>query len=455
MSTTRELPILALAVTLACLGAAVPPLAAQSLDETLVAAYQTNPTLLAARAELGAVNEAVPQELSNYRPDVEAVGRAGVQRIDTNKTEAENTNPLEGELLANQPLYRGGRTVAGVARAEAEVRAQRSRLDSVEQSVLLDAATAYMDVWRDQAVVRLNLNNEQVLARELEATQDRFDVGELTRTDIAQAESRLARATAQRIQSEGDLDSSRATFEEVVDIAPGILIQPPQPSGLPANLDEALATAESANPDLKSAVFAEEAARHQVRASIGELLPEVSLTARLRHAEDQTSDNFEVNEARILAVVSVPLYQQGFVSSRVRRDKQIVKQRRIEIDEARRRVLQDTIDAWDGLVTARASVQAFESEVASAEIALEGVREENMVGQRTILDVLDAEQELLDAQVNLARSQRDVIVAAFQTRHSTGSLTAADLALAVEIYDPEADFGAVRDLWYGLHIPGE
>ena len=321
--------------------------------------------------------------------------------------------------------------------------------------MLLNAATAYMDVWRDQAVVRLNLNNEQVLARELEATRDRFDVGELTRTDIAQAESRLARATAQRIQSEGDLDSSRATFEEVVDIAPGILIQPPQPSGLPANLDEALATAESANPDLKSAVFAEEAARHQVRASIGELLPEVSLTARLRHAEDQTSDNFEVNEARILAVVSVPLYQQGFVSSRVRRDKQIVKQRRIEIDEARRRVLQDTIDAWDGLVTARASVQAFESEVASAEIALEGVREENMVGQRTILDVLDAEQELLDAQVNLARSQRDVIVAAFRTRLSTGSLTAADLALAVEVYDPEADFGAVRDLWYGLHIPGE
>ena len=453
MSTTRELPILALAVTLACLGAAVPPLAAQSLDETLVAAYQTNPTLLAARAELGAVNEAVPQELSNYRPDVEAVGRAGVQRIDTNKTEAENTNPLEGELLANQPLYRGGRTVAGVARAEAEVLAQRSRLDSVEQSVLLDAATAYMDVWRDQAVVRLNLNNEQVLARELEATQDRFEVGELTRTDIAQSESRLARATAQRIQSEGDLESSRATFEEVVGFAPGVLIEPPAPAGILASQEEIVAAAEEANPDLRAAIFDEEAARRQIRVSFGELLPDAALTGEARYSEEFASSDGKIRLVRGLAEVTVPLYQQGFVSSRVRQDKQRAGQRRRLIDEADRRAERLAVDSWAQLQSARAQSRSFESEVSSTGVALEGVRQENAVGARTILDILDAEQEFLDAQVNLTRAQRDEIVAGFQVLSAMGRLTARNLELAVEVYDPEAGYRATRNRWFGLDVP--
>jgi TolC family type I secretion outer membrane protein len=439
-----------------CSGVLLSPAWGQSLDETFVSAYRSNPTLLAAQAELRAVNEGVPQELAGWRPFLSANSSFGSQWIDDGgPAGSESTTPFEAAIGVAQPLYRGGRTVAGVDRAEAEVRAQRERLDSIEQTVLLAAATAYMNVWRDQAVVKLNLNNEQVLTRELEATRDRFEVGELTRTDVAQSESRLARATAERVRSEGDLESSRAIFEEVVGMTPGVLDQPPPPGGLPANLDEAIATTEASNPDLRAAVFSEEAARHQVRVSVGELLPEVSLTAELRHAEDQSSENFETNEARILAQVSVPLYQRGFVSSRVREDKQTLRQRRIEIDETRRRVLQDTIDSWDDLVTARASVEAFESEVASAEVALDGVRQENLVGQRTVLDVLDAEQELLDAQVNLTRSQRDVVVSAYQVRLTTGNIAAADLGLAVEIYDPDVDYEAVRDLWFGLDIPDE
>jgi TolC family type I secretion outer membrane protein len=342
-----------------------------------------------------------------------------------------------------------------VARAESEVDAGRAVLRSVEQDVLLGAVTAYMDVWRDQAVLQLNINNEQVLARQLEATQDRFDVGELTRTDIAQSEARLARATAQRIEAEGNLTASRAVFQEVVGFLPGTLEAPPALGGLPANEQEVIAAARDDNPAVLSARFAEQAARHQVRVATGELLPEVSLTAEVLHSENEFSDDSEITQARVLAVVSIPLYQQGFVSSRVRQAKQDASRRRVEINEARRRVEQDAIDAWKELVTARAEIRSFESEVRSQEIALEGVREENSVGARTVLDVLDAEQELLDAQVRLVTAQRDEVVAAYRVQQVQGRLTAAELELPVDVYNAEADYLAVRDRWFGLDIPEE
>jgi TolC family type I secretion outer membrane protein len=373
-------------------GLALAPARAQSLGETLAEAYRSNPTLLAARAELRAVNEGVPQELSNWRPLLSIDTSAGAQRIDLGSAvSAETTYPFEASFGIRQPLYRGGRTVAGVARAEADVRAQRARLTSVEQSVLLDAGTAYMDVWRDQAVLGLNESNEQVLQRELEATRDRFEVGELTRTDVAQAESRLARATATRVSAAGDLAVSRAIFKEVAGLTPGVLEAPAPLPGLPASLSEAVAAAEDKNPDLRAATFAEEGAQHQVRTSYGELLPEVSVTAELTHSRNQLRDDTETSAAQILALVTVPLYQKGLVSSRVREDKQAANQRRIEIDETRRRVVQDSVDAWEILVAAQAQSVSFQAEVRSSEIALEGVRQENAVGARTILDVLDAE----------------------------------------------------------------
>ena len=428
----------------------------QEFFEALVAAYQTNPTLLAQRANLRAVNEGVPQELSNYRPFVSIESFAGAQHVDRNGSDgSESTTPYQASVGLAQPLYRGGRTVAGVARAESEVAAQRAVLRSVEQGVLLGAVTAYMDVWRDQAVLQLTINNEQVLARQLEATQDRFDVGELTRTDVAQSEARLARATAQRIEAEGNLTASRAVFQEVVGFLPGTLEAPPALEGLPASERDVVGAARDDNPAVLSARFAEQAARHQVRVTTGELLPEVFLTAELLHSENEFSDDSEISQARVLAVVSIPLYQQGFVSSRVRQAKQDASRRRVEIVEARRRVEQDAIDAWEALVTARAQIRSFQSEVRSSEIALEGVREENSVGQRTILDVLDAEQELLDAQVRLVRARRDEVVAAYRIQQVQGRLTAAELGLPVDVYDAEADYLAVRDRWFGLDIPEE
>lgn len=443
-------------ISIACLIAGTAPATAQDFYEALASAYQTNPRFLAARAELRAANEGVPQELSNYRPFMSIDGLAGVQQIHRSAGNgSETTQPYQVSIGLSQPLYRGGRTVAGVARAEAEVYAQRAVLHSVEQEVLLEAAIAYMDVWRDEAVLRLNVNNERVLARQLEATQDRFDVGELTRTDVAQSEARLAFATAERIGAEGDLTASRAVFEEVIGLTP-VAIAPPGPiAGLPDNESNAVAAALDGNPDIAAAAFAEKAAKDQVRGSEGELYPEVSLSAELLHSENDVSGESERDAAQLLAIVSIPLYQQGFVSSQVRQDKQIANQRRIELQETRRRVRQECTDAWELLVTANAQIRSFTAETEATQIALEGVREENAVGQRTVLDVLDAEQEFLDAQINLTRAQRDDTVASFGVLQCLGTLTAANLALPVEIYDPEADYQAVRDLWFGLTAPGE
>jgi len=438
---------------------------AESLDEALAAAYMDNPTLLAARAELRGVNERVPQELSNYRPSAFVDGQAGVERIDNDfgsggtqsSGGAETNEPREILLDVEQPLYRGGRTVNAVARAEAEVQAQRARLRSVEQDILLSAVAAYMDVWRDEAVLLLNINNEKVLARQLEATQDRFDVGELTRTDVAQSESRLSRATAERVGAEGNLTASEATYQEVIGRPPELAsLEPPDTlAGLPSAQGEVVRAAVDNNPDVISARFDENAAERQIKVAQGQLLPEAFLTGEARHTENFGSSDNETDVARGLFEVTVPVYQQGLVSSQVRESKQISAQRKRELDEAVRSAERFAINAWAGLETARAQSESFRAGVRSTGIALEGVRQENAVGARTILDILDAEQEFLDAQVSLVRARRDETVASYGVLAAMGRLTARELALAVEAYNPDEDYQAVRNLWFGLDAPGQ
>ena len=429
----------------------------QSLVDALTSAYDTNPSLQAARAELRSVNEGVPQALSNWRPEVTVNASGGKQYIEQESsffTDQQFTTPREGELSVIQPLYRGGRTVAATEAAENDVQSQRASLTSVEQDVLLDAVTAFMDVWRDQAVLQLNINNERVIQRQLEATQDRFDVGEVTRTDVAQAETRLATATAERIAAQGALTASQAVYEEVVGQRPGILKAPPrQYQGLPGTVEDALTVATAGNPDILAATFAEKAAEREVQEVVGELLPTLQLRGTASTSEETSQRDSTTDRARILVELSVPIYQQGAVSSRVREAKQVSSRRRLELLEDRRRIEQETVSAWEGLQTAQAQIVSFESGVRSAEIALEGVRQENLVGARTILDILDAEQELLDAQVNLVGSQRDEVVAAYQVLAAVGRLTARDLGLPVTLYDPEEDYRKVRNRWFGLDAP--
>lgn len=449
----RRLRVLGGAAVIVGLGGLLPghSAAAQTLQEALAQAYLNNPTLDAERAELRATDELVPQALSGWRPSLEAAGEFGVERSDSRAVsggEATSTRqPGSVQLSIVQPLYRGGRTVASTNRAENLVQAQRGTVLSTEQQVLLDAATAYLDVVRDQAVLELNVNNEQVLSRQLQANRDRFEVGEITRTDVSQAESRLAGSIASRIQAEGLLSASRAVYTRIIGSPPGSLEAPTPTFTLPSSLEEAIELALANNPNVVSAEFAEAAARDSIDVVRGEQFPEASLRGDLTRSWEPTSTISRSDGAALTAQIRVPLYQSGAVSSRVREARQIANQRRIEIEETRRAVRENAIRAWVALKTAQASIDSRRSQVRAAEIALEGVRQEAAVGARTTLDTLDAEQELLDARVNLVQAQRDEIVAAFQVLTATGQLTAQQLQLPVDYYEFDEHYRNVRHKW--------
>ncbi|MFM2044567.1 MAG: hypothetical protein RLY86_3143 [Pseudomonadota bacterium] len=445
-SLLTVLPAFALAV-----GMGAAPAAAQSLEEALAQAYTQNPTLEAQRAQLRATNELVPQARAGYFPSITAQG--DVSRVISERGSTDTGFTSESaEIGISQPLYRGGRTAAAVSRSENLVRAQRAGVLNAEQGVLLDAATAYLNVVRDQAVLDLQINNEQVLRRQLEASQDRFRVGEITRTDVSQAESRLARATSDRILAEGVLNASRAEFARLVGVSPAQLAQPQLTLTLPSSLDETITLAEKNNPRVIAADFSREAAEDTIDQVTGELLPSVAVSGNLSRTWDPSGLGGTRNDTTIVARVTVPIYQGGGEYARVREAKHTARQRRIEVDEALRLVRETAIRAWEGLVTTRASIVSRQEQVNSANIALEGVRQEATVGSRTVLDVLDAEQELLNARVDLARAQRDELVAAFSVLAATGQLTAAGLGLPVQGYDLEAHYNDTRDRLFGLSV---
>lgn len=444
--------LLASALALGCV-AVVQPATAQSLTDALSAAYNNNPTLLAARAALRATDEGVPQALSNWRPTVNLTGEAGKLRQDFDPSTASNPSdtisPRTLQLSVSQPLYRGGRTESATDAAEALVLAGRQDLASTERRVLLDAVTAYMDVVQNQAVLELNRNNEEVLRRQLEATRERFRVGEITRTDVAQAESRLSRATADRISAEGALISSRAVLARVMGQTPGTLVQPPPLPQLPGNEEEALAIAYDDNPDLLGARFREVAAKYDVRTISGGLLPTVAVNGTLSKSDETSRANLESESAKIALTVTVPLYEGGSIYSQTRQRKQTHNQRRIQVEEQRRSVRQSVTQAWENLSTARSNITARTSQVDAARIALEGVQQEAEVGSRTTLDVLDQEQEYLDARVAEVRARRDEYVAGFTLLSAVGRLGARQLSLPVDYYDPETNYQRVRDKWFG------
>lgn len=422
----------------------------------MIQAYLSNPTLEAARAELRSVNENVPQALSNWRPNVSLNANAGKARTSSEfgASTTSYVTPRSAELEIDQPLYRGGRTQAATEGAELQVLSFREVLRSREQDILLSAVTAYMDVWRDQAVLRLNRKNETFLGRELEASRDRFEVGEITRTDVAQSETRLAAATADRIGAEGDLAASRAVYLQVVGSAPGEVTRPESQPSLPESLEALIDLALDGNPDIRAGAHAEDAARRRTREIEGELYPTVSLVGSLSTTRENSTAGSDSEDARILAQLRIPLYQRGAVSSRVRQSKQDANQTRLELEATRRLVRQTAVSAWERLLAARAQIASFESAVASARIALEGVREENAVGARTVLDVLDAERELLNAEVGLVGAQRDLLVSSYEVLAAAGQLGIAGVTDEVVPYDPTADYQAVRNRWYGLDAPG-
>jgi outer membrane protein len=429
---------------------------AETLDEALARAYLTNPTLLAARAALRATDEGVGQALSRWRPTVEA--GADISRTqsysNSRSPSSRYTTPYGADISIVQPLYDPVASAA-IQRAEFDVKAARARLVTTEQQVLLNAMASYIDVVRDISVLELNINNEQRLRRQLDAANDRFRVGEITRTDVAQAEARLSRAIADRIQAEGNLAASRAVYRNNVGDAPSNLVVPRTPSNLPSMQDEAVSVASARFPDVIAADYTEQSARENVRAVEAELWPELNLRGTMSADRGTTNSNTEANNASITAEIAVPLYTGGSVASRIRAAKQTAVQRRIQVDQARRDAMETATRAWEALETARASLRALDSEIQASQIALEGVEKEALVGSRTVLDVLDAEQELLNAKVNLVGAQRDEIAAAYELKAAVGALTARELGLQVPYYDENLNYRTVRGKWWGNSIEGE
>lgn len=424
----------------------------ESLQGAWTKAYTSNPTIAAERARLRSIDEGVPEALSGWRPRVTFSGQAGATYTDQDgqfSSGADTNFPTSFTGAVTQPLYRGGRTTADTKRAVSEMQAARAALTDVEQQIMLDVGTAYMEVLRDQAVVELTENNQIVLERQLQATQDRFSVGEVTRTDVAQAEARVSGAIADLQTARADLETSRAFYTRQVGEPPLDLEPPNMVGGAPESLAAAVAVAADFNPVVLQAFRNHEAAGHVVRLILGELYPSLDLNGQLQQAFEPNDNTDEIFRAEATVDLTVPLYQSGSVYSRIRAAKQAESQALQQIEEARRFAIQGATQSWEQVVAQRARIVALESEINANEIALEGVQQEALVGTRTVLDILDAEQALLDSRVDLVRARRDEFVAVFDLIAAVGGMTAERLALDVPIYNPASHYKAVRGQWFG------
>jgi TolC family type I secretion outer membrane protein len=424
------------------------PLRADTLNEGLVAAYLSNPDLEAARAEQRANDELVPQALSGWRPQVFAGGGLQRQWGQTDVGDLDLTTKSTS-LTVSQSLYAGGATIANTSRAENLVSAGRAQLVATEEQVLLNSVTAYVAAWRDRAVLDLALNNEQRLRRQLQATRDRFQVGEVARTDVAQAEASLAGARSDVEVAKANLAASNATYRQVIGKDPVKLTDPTPLKRLPATLDQSQAIAQS-NPSITAASFQLFAARDNVDVAFANLLPSLDLQGQLEYADDpQVSLSWE-RRATIGLNLSVPLYQGGAEYSRVRQNRQIAQQRRKDLESSNRSVQASVTTAWEGLLAATAAIESLKAEVKANDIALEGVQQEALVGSRTVLDVLDAEQALFVSQVNLVRARASEVTASYQLKSAIGELTVMALDLPVDPYNPELYYNAVRNRLFGI-----
>ena len=454
----RRLAAIAISATLVAVPFGV---RAETLAGALARAYVNNPELNAQRAGVRATDENVPRARSGYRPRVTASGDIGAQiidsRIPTSAGVSTNTRrdfPRGAALTVDQTLYSGGRVGNSVRQAESQVLQARQTLRSLEQTILFSAAQAYMDVLRDTAELNLRNNNVEVLEEQLRQTRDRFNVGEVTRTDVAQSEARLALAKSEVSLAEGNLKASLAAYRRVVGVeprqlAPGKSIEPM----LPGTLDQALKVSIAEHPQIVAAFHAVDVAELAVKITEGELYPTVGVRGTLSQRYETSVPNDQRTSASVVAQLTVPIYEGGEVYARVRQSKETLGQRRLEADLARDQVRAQVVSAWGALEARKAQIIAATAQVEASSIALAGVREEAKVGQRTTLDVLNAQQELLNARVTLIRAQRDRVVASYAVLQAVGRLSASRLKLNVAQYRPETHYKQVRDKWGGKRTP--
>lgn len=431
-----------------------------TLIQALAATYSYQPVLQAERAKLRATDETVPAALAGWRPTVQFSGSAGygsgVTRAYSFTTRTILNSPSDrligtAAVQAQQTLYNGGKNEANINRAKDQVMAERATLIAQEQTSFTNTVNAYVGVIQAKETLDLNRNNEIVLTKQLQATNDRFRVGEITRTDVAQAEAALAGATAQRQTSEGQLEAARGTFQQIIGVLPPDDLIPPQPLDLGLKTEaDAIKMAEVNNPQVIAAQFNDAAAKDAIDVAFAQLLPTITVQGQIFQQNNATGWSTQANGYQVTANLAVPLYQGGSEYAAVRQARQQEEQTQRLIDDARRTAVQNAVQAWETLVAAVAAADSTRSQIRANEIALEGVEREAIVGSRTTLDVLNAQQLLLNSRTTLVQNLAQLVEASYGVAAAVGRLTARDMHLPVPLYDETAYYHAVRDKWVGL-----
>ena len=431
---------------------------AETISAALARAYMGNPDLNQQRAATRASDENVSKANSGYRPTVQGTAQFGYAKTEgslfSNQINS-NTFPNQAGFTVTENVFNGNRTTNTVRQAESQVHQSREQTRNTEQNTLQNGATAYMNVLRDTAILELNKNNITVLEEQLRQTRDRFNVGEVTRTDVAQAESSLATARSQYFTAQANLQTSIANYRQIIGVQPRRLeAARPIDRLLPPSLDEAVRVSLAEHPSVQAAFHNVDSATLQVQIAEAALYPRFDVQAGVQQQnQQQGQENYRIFSATVLGQLTVPLYQGGEEYATIRQAKEQLAQARLQADLQRDMIRANVVSSWGQLQSSKAVIRSSEAAVKSSEIALDGVREEAKVGQRTTLDVLMAQQTLLQSRVSLVSAQRDRVVASYAVEASTGRLTAANLGLAVIEYDPTIHFDQVKDKWIGLRTP--
>lgn len=429
---------------------------AMSLKDALTMVYQTNPNLEGQRTSVMRTDEEVSKALSGWRPRLTGEYAKTGARLDQNyPTGIERRNtawPDAFSLKLVQPVYAGGRTVAATREAEFNVQNQRARLAEAEQSLLLDTVRAYVSVVVGEDILELNDNNVKILTEVIRITRERVRLGDATRTDIALAESRLARAITERATVVNKVKAVRAAFESVVGVAPGKLVMPPMATIGPNSLEELRASARQYNPSIAGTTAQERAAAENVAYTIGDMLPKVNLRFSAGRDLDTMLNERRRDEFVAALVVEVPLYQGGAEHARVRQSKLAENQRRIETQVNNRQLENEIVSTWAEFEMLTNQLPLYDQQIMSAELALEGATRELSAGSRTVSDILIAEQDLLNARVGKSQAIGDLVSASYKILSIAGLLSAASLELPVQIYNPETNYNRARNAWFGLSV---
>lgn len=437
--------------------------AAQTLEQALAHAYRSNETLNAERANLRATDEEVPQALSGYRPRIEATADAGPRYLNERGADgaqqSSTTTPRSVGVTATQSIFNGFQTANRVRAAENQVLAGREALRVMEQTVLADAATAYMDVLRDAAILELQKRNLDLLREELNLVRSRQASGDLTTADVAQVEARLAAARTAVLAAEATYNSSRATFARVIGSDPHKLT-PGQPVDrfAPATSETAIALARTQHPAVLAAMYGVDIALLQTKIAEGALYPMVTLEGSLKRRWDVMPDQNLLfpsagTDASIISRVVIPLYQGGSEYAKIRQSKEMSGQKRLSLEAVRKLARATVVQAWSAVSATRAQVDSAQTQVKAAEFALESVRREFGAGQRSTLELLSVQQELLNARIALVMTERERVTSSYALLAAVGRLAPDVLGLPIEAYDPSVHYHQVRDSWFGVRAP--